>query len=114
MKTHELKCEERFFYDILRGEKRFEVRRNDRDYQVGDALLLKACDFNGNDTKEVRKLLCRVVYMLRHEACPNGVPHEFVVLGLAQTVTVVGPSGLPIDRRPDDKAPNEEDGWTKL
>lgn len=29
------------FWDVVSGAKTFEVRRNDRDYKVGDYLLLK-------------------------------------------------------------------------
>jgi len=44
MKTHELKCWPEFFTPILTGEKMFELRRNDRDYKVGDRIMLKEYD----------------------------------------------------------------------
>lgn len=40
MRTHELKIWPRYFDDVLSGAKRYEVRINDRDYKVGDRLVL--------------------------------------------------------------------------
>lgn len=42
MKTHIIKCEEPFFDDIITGQKKFEIRFNDRNYQEGDQILLRA------------------------------------------------------------------------
>ncbi|WP_216621292.1 DUF3850 domain-containing protein, partial [Cupriavidus necator] len=38
--THELKCDRGPFQDILSGSKKAEVRRDDRDFRVGDRLNL--------------------------------------------------------------------------
>lgn len=43
-KQHELKCWPQFFQATREGTKRFELRRNDRDFRVGDELLLKEWD----------------------------------------------------------------------
>jgi hypothetical protein len=39
--THELKCWPAYFDAVADGIKKVEVRRNDRNYQAGDALVLK-------------------------------------------------------------------------
>ena len=39
--THEIKCQTEFFGKVWSGEKTFEVRLNDRNYQVGDELCLR-------------------------------------------------------------------------
>jgi hypothetical protein len=39
-KTHHLKTWPEYFKEISSGNKTFEVRKNDRDYQVGDILYL--------------------------------------------------------------------------
>lgn len=41
MKVHELKIAPEFFSAVEDGIKKFEIRKNDRDYKVGDILILK-------------------------------------------------------------------------
>jgi ASC-1-like (ASCH) protein len=38
MKLHELKIKREYFNAIKSGEKTFEIRKNDRDFQVGDIV----------------------------------------------------------------------------
>lgn len=40
MTVHQLKCMKPFFQDVATGVKSFEVRNNDRNYQLGDMLEL--------------------------------------------------------------------------
>lgn len=42
--SHELKSWPRFFHSIVTGDRRHELRRNDRDYRVGDRLVLREFD----------------------------------------------------------------------
>lgn len=42
---HELKLETDYFVSVLAGFKTFEIRFNDRNYQVGDVLVLKEWDW---------------------------------------------------------------------
>ncbi|WP_080058317.1 DUF3850 domain-containing protein [Spirosoma aerolatum] len=44
MKKHFLKCWLEEFDAIVAGKKRFDLRKNDRDYQVGDVLILAKYD----------------------------------------------------------------------
>jgi ASC-1-like (ASCH) protein len=41
---HELKCRPEYFQRIAIGQKSFEVRKNDRNFQVGDIIILKEHD----------------------------------------------------------------------
>jgi hypothetical protein len=72
MTTHELKCWPEYFQATLDGIKTFELRSDDRDFQVGDALYLREwipADPNaGNGGKgeySGRNLTLDVLYVLR-------------------------------------------------
>ena len=41
MLMHDLKSEKKFFKAEISGEKTFSIRKNDRNYQVGDIVYLK-------------------------------------------------------------------------
>lgn len=42
--THHLKTWPTFFFAVERGDKNFEVRKNDRCFQAGDTLVLQYFD----------------------------------------------------------------------
>ena len=44
MKVHELKIKQNYCNDIRENNKSFEIRKNDRGFQVGDILHLKVID----------------------------------------------------------------------
>ena len=44
MKIHELKILPEYYDAVRLGDKRFEIRKNDRDYHTGDILRLKEWD----------------------------------------------------------------------
>lgn len=53
---HELRIEGSMYNAIASGEKTFELRKNDRDFRVGDILVLR--DYDGNDyTGRWRRML---------------------------------------------------------
>tara|TARA_R110002020_G_scaffold296776_1_gene512541 strand:+ start:2474 stop:2737 length:264 start_codon:yes stop_codon:yes gene_type:complete len=43
-KTHRIKTVDPFYCDVLRGDKKAEIRRHDRDYRIGDILVLQEYD----------------------------------------------------------------------
>ena len=76
---HELKLNEEFFGDVLTGNKTFEVRRNDRDYKVGDYLKLMSYDpkkqeYTGGEAKR------KITYIL--QGGQYGIEKGFVVIGM--------------------------------
>lgn len=48
MKTHYLKTVQPFFSQVKNGTKTFELRRNDRDFQIEDEVILQEYDLTTN------------------------------------------------------------------
>jgi hypothetical protein len=76
---HELKCWPPYFDAVRRGDKPFEVRKADRDYRVGDTLLLREWrpDWKDYTGQLLRR---RVTFILNGGAF--GVEPDTVVMGL--------------------------------
>lgn len=78
--THNLKTWKEFFISVLHGDKTFEVRKNDRDFKVGDILNLIEVDPN-NDMKPTGRTCKReVTYILTGEQW--GIMEGYAVLGI--------------------------------
>ena len=75
-KQHELKILPDYFSAIERGDKTFEVRFNDRDYQVNDILLLKEHD-HGRYTG--REITAEVTYILDN---PRFCKEGYVIMSI--------------------------------
>lgn len=78
-KEHVLKCWNKFFVMVLKGLKTFELRLNDRDFQVGDMVTLR--EYN-NKTKRYsgREITFEISYML-HLSDWFGADNKFVIMG---------------------------------
>jgi hypothetical protein len=76
--THTIKCWPPYFGAIRRKEKNFDVRRDDRGYQKGDAVILREWDpagsrYTGNDEhRKIKFILTGGQF---------GIEPGFVVLG---------------------------------
>lgn len=63
LRHHELKAWPEYFRAVYSGQKSFEIRKNDRDYQKGDTLTIR--EFNpDNSTYTGRSCSRRVTYVL--------------------------------------------------
>lgn len=63
---HDLKTSPEYFEAVWRGEKRFEIRKDDRNFQVGDTLYLREYDpWAEQYTGRTRRM--RVTYLYRGE-----------------------------------------------
>jgi hypothetical protein len=66
MKTHKLKIWPLFFIAVINGKKLFEIRKMDRDYQVGDEILLQ--EFNYHESRLTgRECLVRISYIYKSD-----------------------------------------------
>ena len=84
MNKHELKIMPEYFQAVWNGSKTFEVRRNDRDYQVGDMLVLLEWDTEKNEW--TGSGVCkRVTYILD---APEFVKEGYVIMGLANWMSI--------------------------
>lgn len=59
---HDLKISPKYYEEIRHGHKKFELRKNDRDYQVGDLFILREYE-NGKYTG--RYFLQSIGYILK-------------------------------------------------
>jgi ASC-1-like (ASCH) protein len=79
MKTHELKCWKEYFEPILSGLKTFEIRLNDRDYKVGDILILKEF-IPETQIYSGRIITCKVSFITDFEQKPNYVVMSIIII----------------------------------
>ncbi len=63
MKIHELKADICYFDAVWEDKKTFEIRFNDRNFQVGDLLLLKEYDESTLNKYLSREILCEIKYI---------------------------------------------------
>lgn len=63
MPKYDLKILPEYFNAVLRGDKTFEIRKNDRNFQWGDTIQLSEYDAE-NDSYTGRSLICEVTYIL--------------------------------------------------
>ncbi len=74
--THYLKISPYYINEVIEGNKTFEVRKNDRNFQVGDVIILQ--EYHNSKYLE-RKISAKITYILdRFEGVQNG----YVVLGI--------------------------------
>lgn len=83
--SHKLKTDPKVFQDVLDGNKTFEIRFNDRDFQAGDELILKETLHSGEEIKEGspleytgREISTEVTYVLSG----YGLQEGWVILGI--------------------------------
>ena len=62
MKIHELKILPEYYDAVRSGDKRFELRRNDRDFHKGDILRLKEWDGEKYTGEEIDVLVRYILF----------------------------------------------------
>lgn len=82
--VHELKVWPAYFKALDERTKRFEVRKNDRDFKVGDVLWLREYDWNKDiiaDRYTGRYMYLEITYIL--PGGQFGIEPGHVVMGLS-------------------------------
>lgn len=80
MREHVLKTEGVFFDDVVSGLKKFEWRKNDRNFQLGDQIRLLRLNESG--VPDGNSLLARITYILGADRCGKfGMPTDYVIIG---------------------------------
>ncbi len=80
-REHELKTWPRYFSDVLSGKKTFELRKDDRGFDVGDILHLREFDpKTGYTGRECRRI---VTYILRGGCAAIPSFDGYVIMSLA-------------------------------
>ena len=76
---HELKTWPKQFIEMMYGNKAFDVRKNDRDFKVGDFLFLR--EWEPSTEKYTGRILSRTVtYILT--GGKFGIEPDYIVMGL--------------------------------
>jgi hypothetical protein len=65
---------------VAEGRKRFEVRKDDRTFEVGDTLVLREWDDIATERYTGRQVRVQVTYLM--PGGQFGVMHGYVVLGV--------------------------------
>lgn len=91
MTIHNLKLKEEYVVGVMYGEKTFELRKNDRDYKVGDyihfiqvngqELIDNRCGILTTKTDIFEDNLFKITYIL--ENVPEyGLDEDYCILGI--------------------------------
>jgi hypothetical protein len=78
--THELKIPPKNYRDVRWGDKSFELGKNDRDYKIGDTIILREWDgTNYTNSPPIQKF---IAYILTSEEVGFGMEDGYCILGL--------------------------------
>lgn len=80
--THKIKIQKQFADEIAKGNKTFEVRKNDRAYQTGDNIIFEVIDEDGNkyDGKDYLKhSIDGKMYQITYVLSGWGIEKDYVV-----------------------------------
>lgn len=72
MKTIKLKTWPEYFKQVLLGTKTFELRKDDRDYEVCDVLILEEYD-PSTELYTGSTIECIVTYIIRNDIISSGM-----------------------------------------
>lgn len=84
-RVHDLKVQTQFWADLWDFKTTAQLRQDDRQYRVGDVLLLR--EYNPEFGYTGMNVKRRVTHILRHEDVPYGVRRGWCILSTAKMDT---------------------------
>lgn len=94
MTQHEIRVHRDYFDAINNEIKTFIVRKDNWTYKVGDTLKIYCSDDENNivtvpnykDNLQVPlRIYACITYIQTHEDCPNGIPEDYIIIGIRRT-----------------------------
>lgn len=97
MKLHELKIKAQYYLDIVIGGKTFEIRKDDRDYKVGDLIKFNVIQTEKDKEDDVfqyhvipfclssKDKVFQITYILR-DVPEYGLDKDYCILGIKELV----------------------------
>jgi hypothetical protein len=76
---HNLKIDQEFFIPVIERTKTFEIRKNDRNFQIGDKIALNEWDKQENKFTG-RKAFGEITYITDYEQKENYVVFSFKII----------------------------------
>lgn len=76
---HKLKIQQEYFEPVIQGKKRFEIRKNDRNFKVGDIVVLEEIDENNAYTGDSFKT--RITFITDYQQKDG-----YVVFGISREI----------------------------
>jgi len=92
MITHELKILEKYAIRHEDGDKNWELRKNDRDFQSGDHIIFKVIDENG---QEIRSYFREIYYVFN--GGKYGLKNGYCILSISEYENDEHPSNLALE-----------------
>lgn len=83
MKLHTLKIKSQYFLEVWQGFKTFELRKNDRDYEVGD--LIHFIDAEDGEEFPFEDVIYKITYILK-DVPEYGLKKGYCILGIKKLV----------------------------
>lgn len=80
VKVHELKIVPEYFRAVKEGKKKFEIRKNDLNFKVGEYIDLR--EYSGDKGYTGNRLCLKIVYMIESDWFPQGLKDGYCVLGI--------------------------------
>jgi len=80
-KIHGLKCNIKFYHDLLDGVKKAEFRNNDRNFKVGDVIAFLWVNESGKVLSEYTTFTKEITHITNHDDL-DIIPKGYVIISL--------------------------------